>query len=179
MSGLSFLKRAELSVGEDPRPGRPFTSTNDDHVERIRTVILLNRRLTAREVADEVSISIGSCHQIFTAKLYMRRVSAEFVPRLLTGDQKENRVEISQELLANANGNENFFKNIIIGDETRVYGYDVETKMQSSQWMGKGSPRPKKARMSRSKIKVLLVVFFDWKGIVHHEFVPRGHMVNK
>jgi len=33
--------------------------------------------------------------------------------------------------------------------------------------------------MSRSKIKVLLVVFFDWKGIVHHAFVPRGQMVNK
>ena len=33
--------------------------------------------------------------------------------------------------------------------------------------------------MSRSKIEVLLVVFFDWKGIVHHEFVPRGQMVNK
>ena len=32
--------------------------------------------------------------------------------------------------------------------------------------------------MSRSKIKVL-VVFFDWKDIVHHEFVPRGQMVNK
>jgi hypothetical protein len=28
----------------------------------------------------------------------MRRVSAKFVPRLLTDDQKENRVEISQEL---------------------------------------------------------------------------------
>jgi len=67
------------------------------------------------------------------------------VPRLLTNDQKENRVEISQELLANANGNENFLKNIITGDETWVYGYDVETKMQSSQWIGKGSPRPKKS----------------------------------
>jgi len=33
--------------------------------------------------------------------------------------------------------------------------------------------------MDRSKIKVLLVVFFDWKGIVHHEFVPRVQMVNK
>jgi len=45
--------------------------------------------------------------------------------------------------------------------------------------MGKGSPRPKKARMGRSKIKVMLVVFFDWKGIVHHEFVPHSQMVNK
>jgi len=33
--------------------------------------------------------------------------------------------------------------------------------------------------MSRSKIKVLLVAFFDWKGIVHNKFVPRGQMVNK
>ena len=45
--------------------------------------------------------------------------------------------------------------------------------------MGKGSSRPKKAWMSRSVIKVFLVVFFDWKGIVHHEIVPRGQMVNK
>jgi len=60
-----------------------------------------------------------------------------------------------------------------------VYGYDVETKMQSSQCMGKESPRPEKARMSWSKIKVLLVVFFDWIDIVRHEFVPRGQMVNK
>jgi len=52
--------------------------------------------------------------------------------------------------------------------------------MQLLQWMGKGSPQPKKkAHMSQSKIKVLLVVFFDWKGIVHHEFVPCGEMVNK
>jgi len=83
-----------------------------------------------------------------------------------------------QELLANANGNENFLKNIITGDETWVYVYDVETKMQLLQWKGKGSPRSKIARMSRSKIKVFLVAFFDWKGIVHHEFVPRGQMVN-
>jgi hypothetical protein len=33
--------------------------------------------------------------------------------------------------------------------------------------------------MSRSKNKVLLVVFFEWKDIVRHEFVPCVQMVNK
>ena len=33
--------------------------------------------------------------------------------------------------------------------------------------------------MSQLQIKVFLVVFLDWKGTVHHEFVPRGQMVNK
>jgi AraC-like DNA-binding protein len=89
-----WFKRFEegrMSFGEDPRSGRPSTSTNDDHVERVRAVIRVNRRLTVREVADEAGISIASCHHIFTEKLHMRRVSAKFVPHLLSGDQKENR----------------------------------------------------------------------------------------
>jgi len=60
----------------------------------------------------------------------MHLVSAKFVPLLSTDDQKENRVEISLEMLANANGNENFLKNSMTGDETWVYVYDAETKMQ-------------------------------------------------
>ena len=47
-----------------------------------------------------------------------------------------------------------------------------------SGW-GKGLLDQTKERMSRSKLKVILVMFFDWKGIVHHESVPRGQMVNK
>jgi len=58
-----------------------------------------NRRLTVREVADEVGVSIESCHQIFPEKLQMLRVITKFMPRLLTDNQKENRVEMSQELL--------------------------------------------------------------------------------
>jgi uncharacterized protein YjlB len=33
--------------------------------------------------------------------------------------------------------------------------------------------------MSWSKIKVMLVVFFEWKGIANHEFVPCEQLVNK
>ena len=47
------------------------------------------------------------------------------------------------------------------------------------QWKTAASPRPKKARMSKSKIKVMLIAFFDKKGLVHHEFVPEGQTVNQ
>ncbi|UYV83548.1 hypothetical protein LAZ67_23001439, partial [Cordylochernes scorpioides] len=42
----------------------------------------------------------------------------------------------------------------------------------------KSSPRPKKARMSKSRIKTMIIVFFDIRGIVHCEFVPQGQTVN-
>ncbi|UYV65858.1 hypothetical protein LAZ67_3005722 [Cordylochernes scorpioides] len=50
-------------------------------------------------------------------------------------------------------------------DETWVYGYDPETKRQSSQWLEPGEPRFKKARMIKSKLKCLLITFFDVKGL--------------
>ena len=55
---------------------------------------------------------------------------AKFVPRLLTEEQKQNRATVSQELLDRSNTDENLLKNVITGDETWVYGYDVETKVQ-------------------------------------------------
>ena len=112
------FKEGRTSVDDDPRSGRPSTSKTDDNVAKVRDVIRSNRRLTVREVAEEVSISKIVCHEILTENLGMNRVAAKFVPRLLTDDQKQNRVDVSQEFLDRANGNDNFLKNIITGDET-------------------------------------------------------------
>ena len=131
------FKENRMLVGEDPRPGWPSTSTNNDHVMRVCAVIHGNSRLTVWEVADEAGISIGSCHQIFTEKLQMHHVSAKFVPCLSTYNQKENRVEIGQELLANANGNENF-KNVIIGMRCGFMGMMLKPRCSQHSGWGKG-----------------------------------------
>ena len=166
-------------VDDEPRSGRPSTSTTDDNVEAVKKIVLENRRITVREVAEDVGISIGSCHAIFSNNLGMRRVAAKFVPKLLNFDQKNRRMNIAQELLNDVNDDPDLLKRVITGDESWVYGYDVETKAQSSQWKFKGEPRQKKARQVRSKVKVLITVFFDYHGIVHHEFLPVGRTVNK
>ena len=67
-----------------------------------------------------MSISKTVCHEILTENLGMHRIAAKFVPRLLTDDQKQNRVDVSQELLDRANGDDNFLKNIITRGETWV-----------------------------------------------------------
>jgi hypothetical protein len=42
----------------------------------------------------------------------------------------------------------------------------------SSQW------RPKKARQVKSKVKSMLIIFFDIKWIAHKEFVLAGQIFN-
>ena len=37
---------------------------------------------------------------------------------------------------------------------------------------------PKKSRMEKSKIKTLLITLYDFKGIIHKEFVAPGKTVN-
>ncbi|GFW68623.1 mariner Mos1 transposase [Trichonephila clavipes] len=109
----------------------------------------------------------------------MRRVSAKFVPCLLTEVQHFQRLATSSDLFQSESDDPEFMKLIITGDESWVYGYDPETKQQSSQRKTPGSPRPKKARQVRSKIKFMLIVFFDAVGIVRHEYAPQGQTVNK
>jgi transposase len=108
----------------------------------------------------------------------MHRIAAKFVLRVLTQDQKDSRVAICQELKETVKNDPTLLLNIITGDESIVYAYDPETKLQSSRWKSPGSPRPKKARMQKSKLKTMLICFFDQEGIVHREFVPPGMTVN-
>jgi hypothetical protein len=48
-----------------------------------KKVVMNDRRITIAEVADEVGISIGSCYNIFSNVLGMKRVAAKFIRKLL------------------------------------------------------------------------------------------------
>ena len=60
------FKSGRTSIEDDPISGRPSSSTGDDHIEKVRSVIRENRRLTVREVSEEVGICKSSCHTILT-----------------------------------------------------------------------------------------------------------------
>jgi hypothetical protein len=55
----------------------------------------------------------------------MHRVVAKYVACLLSEYKQQNRVDVSKEPVDRANADENFLKNIVTGDDTWIYGYDV------------------------------------------------------
>jgi hypothetical protein len=65
-----------------------------------------------------------------------------------------------------------------MGDESWIYSYDPKTKQQLLQWKSTQSPRSEKARQVWSSTWLMLIFFFDMKGIVHPEFVPPINTVN-
>ena len=97
------------------------------------------------------------------------------VPRILTHDQKQRRLQISSDILRNAE----MFDRVITGDETWCFQYDTETKRQSMQWKTQNSPQPETACMSRLQVKTMLACFFDHKGVVHYESIAQGQTVNQ
>ncbi|XP_011699708.1 PREDICTED: putative uncharacterized protein FLJ37770 [Wasmannia auropunctata] len=58
-------------VNDEERAGGPNTSTTktDENIDEVKKIVLANRRITVREVAEDLNISIDSCHSIFTNDL--------------------------------------------------------------------------------------------------------------
>jgi len=109
----------------------------------------------------------------------MRKVCAKMVPKNLTTEQRANRRDVCLDLLDCLEREPDFFSRVITGNASWILEYDPETKRQSREWHTANSPCPKKVRMSKSKIKSMLICFFDGQGIVHKEFVPPEQSVNQ
>jgi hypothetical protein len=87
-------------------------------------------------------------------------------------------METSGDFITMCDQDPSFLRTIFTGDETWCYQFDPESKWQSMEWRSPSSPRPKMSRLQKSKVKTLLIAFFDSNGIIHKEFVPAGQTVN-
>ena len=162
---------------DEPCVGRPSTSKTDDNVERVRSLVRSDHRLTLRMISSELNLNWFTVHQILTQGLDMRKVCTKMVPKNLMAEQKASWRDVCLDLLDRLEREPEFFSRIITGDESWILEYDPQTKRQSQEWHTANSPHPKKVRMSKSKIKLMLICFFDSQGIVHKEFVPPGQTV--
>ena len=97
----------------------------------------------------------------------MSKISAKFVLRVLREYQKERRCHDNREMVELINSDPAVLDALVTCDESWIYCYNPETKKQSSQWKHAGSPRPKKARQSKSTHKLLMIPFLTalaWSG---------------
>ncbi|GFV45776.1 histone-lysine N-methyltransferase SETMAR [Trichonephila clavipes] len=86
--GAAEFKRGRKSFGDYERLGRPNTATTDETIARVHQMGLDDRRIKVREIAEVINMSKERVCRILNQHLGMKKLSARWVPRLLTLDQK-------------------------------------------------------------------------------------------
>jgi len=86
------FKTGRTSVDDNEHTGRPTVCTTPETVAWIQELIRQDRRRTICDIAEEVEVGYGTCQWVLTEELGMHCVAAKSVPRILTADQKQQRI---------------------------------------------------------------------------------------
>jgi len=87
-------------VEDEQRSGRPSTTRESDNTARVRELVRSHRRLTVNMTADEVNLNRKGDRRILTEELGMRKLCAKMVLLNLTEQQRDARVNVCAEMLA-------------------------------------------------------------------------------
>ena len=153
--------------------------THPELIGQIKNFMGKDRHVSIETIGAQFDVSVGTVHTIIHEELKMRKICAKFVQRVLREDQKERCCHDSREMVKLINSDSTVLDALVACDENWICCYDPETKRQSSQWKHAGSPRPKKARESKSTLKLLMIPFFDSTGMIYMHWVTSGQTVNK
>lgn len=175
---VAEFKRGRTDVKDEHRVGRPVSVSTFENVDSVHDMILDDRRIGLKYIAETLNISYERIFHIVHHDLGMRKLSAKWIPKCLNADQKRLRVTTSKSLCRLfKEDSSNILDRIVTMDETWIHHYDPETKEQSKEWKHAGSPRPKKFRVQKSAGKVLASIFWDKDGIIMSDYLEQGKTV--
>jgi len=96
---VAQFKRDDFSTCDAPRPRRPKTVTAPEIIDQSHELILEDRRISAKSIAEQLGISRERVGSIIHEDVDMRKLSAKWVPKCLNADQKHQRCQSSEQLL--------------------------------------------------------------------------------
>jgi len=96
---VAQFKRGDFSTCDAPRPELHKTMTTPVIIDQIHKLLLEDGRISAKSVAEQLSISRKRVGSIIHEDLDMRKLSAKWVPKQLNADQKRERCLSSEQIL--------------------------------------------------------------------------------
>lgn len=108
---VNETKRGRESVFDEPRSGRPKTSTTPEKIAAVEKLVMENRRIKCWEIQAETGLSRERVICILHQHLLLSTCSARWVPRNLSVFDKQRRVKCaSAALTLMAEDEEKFFR---------------------------------------------------------------------
>ena len=134
------MKDGRHDIEDQPRAGRPSSSSTPEMIAQVRELVDIDPHLTIEEIALILDISTGSVHAILHDSLEFNKISARWIPKLLSKEQKMKRVSCSKKLLAEyEHCDPRRLYEIVTGDETWIKFTETTRKQQSKYWLPKNS----------------------------------------
>ena len=167
------------SIEDEPCEDRPVEVVTEENIRRIEEEVLSDRQLTLKEISVRLEIPKTTIIWIVHEHLHMKKVSARWVPRLISSVQKEHCLTCCQKILELCHGNQKqVLKSNVTGDETVVLYYDPLSKRKSMEWHKPGEAPPRKAKVTQSAKKIMETIFWDCREILSIDFKERNTTVN-
>jgi hypothetical protein len=130
-------------VESNKHPTQLLMRSNSDRADKVCALFKSDRRLLIREMSKEAQIFISLCHAIVSSDLGVRQVVVWW--QVLIAKQKEKCLFEATDLFQCTESDSGFLRHISTVKETQIYGYDPETKAQSSVWKSPLSPQQDKS----------------------------------
>lgn len=167
------------AAGDAPRSGRPRSSTDDENTAAVLEYVSANPSACLREVEYVCGIHNSSVCRILQ-RINWSKICAKWVPRELTTEHKQARVQCATENWAvwNDLGDDKFKELVITMDETPLPMFNPLTKQQSMQWGPKGRHPHAKAMKSAWTQNIMCTVWFDARGVLLVDYLPKGQTIN-
>lgn len=162
------FRAGEFCLEDHPRSGRP--SVIDDDV--VCALLKNNSRLSTEEIAESLGVDISTVFRHLKKLGYILKLDT-WVPHQLTEINKQNRLNHTLSLLAR-NKNEPFLDRLVTGDEKWVLYNNIHRKRT---WKTVGESAESVPKAGLHPIKVLLSIWWDCRGIIHFELLPRGETI--
>jgi histone-lysine N-methyltransferase SETMAR len=158
-----------------PGSGRPISATTEENVEKIDAMIREDRRISIRDIAEEISISLERVNHTIRDTLGFKKCAAAWIPKDLTEAQRQARIDICNTHLEliEEQGND-YLRNVVTCDESWVYYEDPPTRKEARHYRHSSSPLLSVAKRGLTPKKRLLITFFGVEGLICTTFLPEG-----
>ena len=87
------------------------------------------------------------------------------------------KASICSAFLKRFRSKDDYLLRLVTVNETWVHYYEPENKARSRPWVGLGSPRRRKFRTLPSAGMVMPTVFWDTKGVIMLNFIPKRNTI--
>ncbi|KAG6802176.1 Ammar1 transposase [Apis mellifera caucasica] len=162
------FRSGDFSLKDEKRSGP--VEIDDD---LIKAIIDSDRHSTTREIAEKLHVS-HTCIENHLKQLgYVQKLDT-WVPHELKEKHLTQRIN-SCDLLKKRNENNPFLKRLITGDEKWVVYDNIKRKRS---WSRLREPAQTTSKAGIHQKKVLLSVWWDYKGIVYFELLPPNRTIN-